>query len=242
MESQAAELPSSVAVCGRPSRAEQMMEVGAFLLLIVPSMIISLFAIRQGSLSFTLTAVSTIFRDLALVTLVLFFLRRNGESIFDVGWRFRYPGREILIGFFLYFPFIVVISYVEQVLNVLGLKEPATPTPSSLAAAGMSQYILGTVLVVVVAISEETIFRGYLNLRFKNITGSWGVAILFSTIIFAGGHGYEGTIGVLTVGVMGAIFSFVYLWRGNLLAPITMHFMQDFLGIVLVPFFVQHGS
>jgi membrane protease YdiL (CAAX protease family) len=30
----------------------------------------------------------------------------------------------------------------------------------------------------------------------------------------------------------------VYLWRGSLVAPIVMHFLQDFLAIVLLPILV----
>jgi len=34
---------------------------------------------------------------------------------------------------------------------------------------------------------------------------------------------------------MGAVFSLVYLWRRSLAALILIHFLQDFLGIVLLP-------
>lgn len=37
----------------------------------------------------------------------------------------------------------------------------------------------------------------------------------FLTIRFALGHGYEGSAGVVTVGVMGMVFALVYLWRGS---------------------------
>ncbi len=58
----------------RPSTREQALEMGAFLFLIVPSMVISLFAVRQGNLSFPLVAVATILRDLSLLCLLLFFM------------------------------------------------------------------------------------------------------------------------------------------------------------------------
>ena len=40
---------------------------------------------------------------------------------------------------------------------------------------------------------------------------------------------------VVTVGVMGLAFGLVYMWRQSLVAPIVMHFLQDFIGIVLLP-------
>jgi membrane protease YdiL (CAAX protease family) len=95
--------------------------------------------------------------------------------------------------------------------------------------------VLSIVLVTVVAVTEETIFRGYLILRFRALTGGVGWATLFSAVVFSLGHGYEGTAGVVTVGVMGLAFALAYLWRKSLVMPITMHFLQDFLSIVLLP-------
>ena len=90
-------------------------------------------------------------------------------------------------------------------------------------------------LVTVVAVAEETIFRGYLLLRFPVVVRSTAASVLLSSATFAVGHGYEGSAGLVTVGVMGAVFALVYLWRRSLVAPIVMHFLQDFLGIVLLP-------
>ena len=225
---------ANIASCGPPTRREQVLEVLTFLLLIIPSMVLSFFAVRQGSLSFPLTAVATISRDIALVCLVLFFLRRNGESLLAIGWTRRHWVRDVILGFVLYPPFLFAVGLAEQMFTALGVPAHATPLPSDLSAAG-GEYILGTVLVLVVAVAEETVFRGYLNLRLKNVTAGWVPAIVLSSFIFAIGHGYEGTIGVMTVGVMGAVFSLIYLWRGSLVTPIVIHFVQDFIGIVLIP-------
>jgi membrane protease YdiL (CAAX protease family) len=37
------------------------------------------------------------------------------------------------------------------------------------------------------------------------------------------------------VGCMGIAFALVYLWRGSLVAPMVLHFLQDGAGIVLLP-------
>jgi uncharacterized protein len=61
------------------------------------------------------------------------------------------------------------------------------------------------------------------------------MAAFISAVIFSLGHGYEGTSGVITVGTMGLTFAVIYLWRQSLVAPMVMHFLQDFTGIVLAP-------
>jgi membrane protease YdiL (CAAX protease family) len=216
------------------SRKEQALEVSVFLFLILPSMALSFFAIKQGTLSFTLTAIATIMRDLGLLSLILFFLWRNGEAIRQVGWTLRNGWRDIPLGVALSIPLFFGAIWLESFLRGLGFSVPATPTPSFLAAKGMSEILLAFVLVVVVALTEETIFRGYLLLRFRATTASCAAAVLLSAAIFSLGHGYEGSAGVVTIGVMGLALALVYVWRKSLVAPIVMHFVQDFISIVLV--------
>jgi membrane protease YdiL (CAAX protease family) len=39
---------------------------------------------------------------------------------------------------------------------------------------------------------------------------------------------------MVTVAMMGLIFALVFVWRKSLVAPATLHFLQDFMGIVMV--------
>jgi uncharacterized protein len=186
-------------------------------------------------LNFVLTAVATIFRDLGLVSLILFFLWQNGENIERIGWSFRRAGREAALGAALFVPFAFGAVLLERILLRLGLSRPATPLPSFLTAEGPAELLLAIVLVAIVAVAEETIFRGYLLLRFQALFRSSALAVLLSSVIFSLGHGYEGAAGVVTVGMMGVVFAVIYLWRRSLVAPIVMHFLQDFLSVVLRP-------
>jgi membrane protease YdiL (CAAX protease family) len=219
----------------RPSRRVQLIEVAVFLFLIVPSMALSFLVVKQGNLSFVLTAVATILRDLGLVSLILFFLWRNGEPIDLIGWTARNIREEIALGLWLFIPLFYGMAFLERVLQASGLSAPSTSLPSFLLAKGMGQSLLASLLVVIVAAAEETIFRGYLILRLKVVTARPAAAVVLSAAIFALGHGYEGSAGVVTVGVMGLAFALVYLWRQSLVAPMVMHFLQDFIGIVLLP-------
>lgn len=197
-------------------------------------MIFSFFAIQEGSVNFVTVAVATIFRDLSLVMLIIFFLWRNNEPLSAIGYRFEHLGREILIGVILFIPVFFGAAYLEEILKRIGFTVPSTPLPADIVSKGAGELILATILVVIVAWSEETIFRGYLVLRLKSVTQSILSAILLSSFIFSLGHGYEGSAGVVTVGVMGAVFTIIYLWRKSLVAPMVMHFLQDFIGIVVV--------
>ena len=209
-------------------------ELVVFLFLVGPSLVLSLFATRAVDQPFTLVAVASILRDLALVVLVLFFLWRNGESVARIGWTTRHVVRDVLIGIGLFVPTTFAATAIDAGLRSLGLSGPGTE-PAAPMPAGGSQIALAVVLVVVVAVAEETIFRGYILSRLGEWTRSPPLAVVLSAALFAVGHGYEGSAGVISVGFLGLVFAVVYLWRGSLVAPMTMHFLQDFVPLVLVP-------
>jgi membrane protease YdiL (CAAX protease family) len=208
-------------------------EVLVFLFLIVPSMVLSfLIRTKLGGLDFVSMASAIIVRDLALISLVFYFIWRNGETLRDLGWTWKNGWRDVFLGLALFLPFTYVANVLESILRQAGLSVPAAQ-PSFLTVHGPHEIVLGIVLVIVVALAEETIFRGYLLLRFQGAHLGLLAAALLSSVIFSLGHGYEGTAGVITVGYMGLTFALIYLWRGSLVAPVILHFLQDFSGIVL---------
>jgi membrane protease YdiL (CAAX protease family) len=216
----------------RRGRRRQLIELLVFLFLIVPSMILATFAYKQERASFGLVAWATMARDLALVCLILYFLWQNGESIRAIGWRFR--GREVALGIVLFAPFSYLAGLTGRAFHAMGLSVPSSPA-SFLVPHGTADFVLAGVLVMIVAVAEETIFRGYLIRRLTGIGSGVVAAVLLSAFVFSLGHGYEGSAGLATVGVMGVGFALVYLWRRSLVAPTVMHFLQDFLGIVVLP-------
>jgi membrane protease YdiL (CAAX protease family) len=211
---------------------EKAMELFVFLFLIVPSMILSLFLTQGGTANFTILAISTIIRDLGLLFLVLYFVWKNGESLYSIGWNFRRPGDEIILGAFLFFPTSIFISIFQTILQNNGLHIPEHAS-GMFHRSGHFELVLAIIMVIVVAVVEETVFRGYLILRFRQITSNVSMSVIFSTVVFAMGHGYEGAAGIILVFMLGVIFAVIYIWRKSLLAPMTMHFLQDFLGIVV---------
>ena len=210
-----------------------LIEVLVFLFLIVPSMVLSfLVQTKLGGLEFVPMANAIIVRDLALVTLVFYFIWRNGETLRDLGWTWKNGWQDVFLGVVLFLPFTYVASVLESVLQQAGLSVPAGP-PAFLTVHGTAEIVLGIILVTIVALAEETIFRGYLVLRFQGAHLRPLAAAVLSSVIFSLGHGYEGTAGAITVGYMGLVFALLLLWRGSLVAPVILHFLQDFSGIVL---------
>ena len=215
-------------------RRSRLLELLVFLFLIVPSMVFSFLDATGTGLGFVLTAMATILRDLSLVSLIAFFLWRNGEPVRRIGWTQGKGLREVIVGLLAFVAVLYGAALLQILLRRVGLESPER-LPHDLIASGAGELVLASLLVIVVAFAEETIFRGYLILRLFEVTHSRLAALLLSAAIFAVGHGYEGTAGVATVGAMGVAFGLVYLWRGSLIAPIVMHFLQDFTVLVLLP-------
>ncbi len=218
-----------------PTREEQALELLVFLFLIVPSIVLSLFAFGTGQVNFVLLALSTIFRDLALVCLILFFLWRNGETGERIGWTTRDIPANVALGLALSPAVLFGAGLLDALLRFLGLSGPSSLGRALLVPHGSSEILLAFFLVVVVAASEETIFRGYLIARLAGISRSAPLAVIVSSAIFSIGHGYEGTAGLVTVGIMGLVFALLLVWRKSLVAPTIIHFVNDFVGIVLIP-------
>lgn len=221
-------------------RRRQLIEVLVFLSLIVPGQILTVFAGQPETLGFDLLAWAVILRDLSLVALIFFFLARNGERARDIGVSATRARTEVALGVLLFLPFTVLGGALEKALQSAGFSAPARPLPAIFAPHGGAEMALAGLLVIVVAVTEEIIFRGYLITRFRNLTNRPGVGLVLAAVVFALGHGYEGSSGMITVGVMGLVFGLLYLWRGTLVAAMTLHFLQDFTGIVIAPLLSMH--
>jgi len=217
------------------SRRQAAVELAVFLLLIMPSLVLSFAGTAEGSVSFPLVAVGTILRDVGLLALVLLLLARAGQPILAIGWVRWRAGREVALGLVLSVAVLVLSPLLEAALRAAGLSGPHATAQAIMPRSTIGDLLLAFVLVAVVAVAEETIFRGYLILRFTRVLGGRAWAVLLSSIAFAIGHGYEGGAAVVTVGLTGFAFALVYIWRRSLVAPVVMHFVLDFVAIVLSP-------
>lgn len=215
-------------------RRERNIEVAVFLFLIVQSSVLSLFAGTQMGANFTFVTLAVILRNIALISLILFFLWRNQEPVSRIGWTVQNFWKEMVLGVGLYIPFFIAVSYFQSFLQYLGIQPPPATTAALQMPTTLSGLGLAVSLVTAVAISEETIFRGYLMLRLSAMTKSITAAVLLSTFVFTLGHGYEGALGMLSVAFMGILLALVYWWRKSIVAPAVIHFIQDFISIIVV--------
>jgi membrane protease YdiL (CAAX protease family) len=215
---------------GREHRARGI-ELLVFLWLVVPSTMLQWFLDDPESIDGTLRVAATILGSLGLLALVCYFHWRSGEPWKRLGFDMSgWPG-EALIGVVFFVPFVIVTMVVAKLLRSMGL--PLEDVGGLIPPlSGTLQIVLSGLALVIVAVSEEVIFRGYLLLRVAEWRkGRTTLAVLASSAIFALGHQYQGLAGMMTVFTMGVLFSGIYLWRKSLVAPIVIHFLQNALAV-----------
>ncbi|NLE00945.1 MAG: CPBP family intramembrane metalloprotease [Fibrobacter sp.] len=210
-------------------------ELIIILSIIIPPAAIALFSHQLSRMSFSFLAVSTITRDLGYLLLILFLQWRGNEPFSTIGLNFKKTGDEILAGGFLFFPVYFLSVFIQKALAEFGLLVPHITVPAIYENRTIYQQILAIMLIFVVAITEETIFRGYIYQRLQEILANKALAVFFSAILFASGHSYQGIAGVIITGFLGLSLSLIFLWRGSLITPIVIHILYDYIGFFIFP-------
>ncbi|MBN9606341.1 MAG: CPBP family intramembrane metalloprotease [Actinomycetales bacterium] len=93
----------------------------------------------------------------------------------------------------------------------------------------------GAGLALNAGISEELLFRLGLPALLFGVTGDGAIAFALAAVVFALMHVYQGPLGVLATGVLGLVFSAVYVVSGWIWLPIALHALVDLRSLVLLP-------
>jgi membrane protease YdiL (CAAX protease family) len=95
-------------------------------------------------------------------------------------------------------------------------------------------YWLRVLMVLRAAVVEETLFRGYIIEKVRQLTGSVVLAIAVSVLTFTWAH-FAGWGLVHLIPVFGAavLFALLYVWRRDLPSNMLAHFLTDGAGFLL---------
>jgi membrane protease YdiL (CAAX protease family) len=74
---------------------------------------------------------------------------------------------------------------------------------------------------------EEIMFRGYLQKQVRALTRSSALAVVAQGLVFGVAHSYQGGRRIFLIGVYGALFGILALWRKSLRPGMIGHMMQD---------------
>jgi CAAX protease family protein len=127
--------------------------------------------------------------------------------------------------------FALPITYARTVVRVTRRRRSrrikvGNPHVEKLSPHTRSELGWWVALSLSAGFCEEFIFRGYLIFAFQPMLGLWGAA-MFSVVVFAAGHAYQGAKGVLATGIVGSLLTLVVLISGSLLPAIALHALVD---------------
>ncbi len=85
-------------------------------------------------------------------------------------------------------------------------------------------------VALLAGVGEELFFRGLLQAGLQYWLG-WWLALLLASVVFGLFHALNAAYVVLAA-VLGLYLGALWLWTGNLLAPIVAHALYDFVALV----------
>lgn len=168
----------------------------------------------------------------------LLFRRKLRPAAF--GLRLRAPGRQALWGLGALVGLYAALAASTVVVLALFMVLPSASEEIEkriefISALPIDNLRVQVLLLVAVAIGEETVFRGLLLPYLKRMFGSWWVAGFLSSLLFALLHipGQGVLAGVQVFAIAAALTTFFILSR-SLLAVTVAHFLFDFLQFQLI--------
>lgn len=170
----------------------------------------------------------TLIQQLLLVAGVVMFARLGGVPLPALGIGSPYSWgvtRSLLIAFALAIAASIILfrctgdRFLRRLLKMAGALLPANPA---------ERWFFGAVSIGA-GLTEELLFRGlllwYLTVYLPRLNAV--ELVIVSSLLFGFCHIYQGWMGVIGTGVMGAAFASLYLSTGSLLVPAAVHAMVD---------------
>lgn len=172
-----------------------------------------------------------IVNHLTLFALLSILLRRDGETLADIGWSVKAVDstllREVAIGLSCGVGLYLFKEFAVD--SVRALAAGNAPTFHSLFRFSVDSLEFGlTLAATTVVFVEESIYRGY---AFPFFERRWGAlaAVVVTALAFGPLHWGNGVGAVLNATVFGVLFAGVFIWRRNLVAGTAAHGLYNLM-------------
>ncbi len=102
--------------------------------------------------------------------------------------------------------------------------------------AGCTVWGIATISILA-GVGEEALFRGVMQ---TNLAGAMGVvpAVLVTSVLFGLVHFVTSTYAVMA-GIIGLYLGVISIWSGNLLVPMVVHALYDFVALMYLARYVR---
>ena len=132
---------------------------------------------------------------------------------------------------------LLILGGVGRLLGV----PPATRSLGRLIPHSGAELYVWMFVAISAGISEEILYRGYLQRQFAFWTKNANVAMYLSAALFGAGHLYQGGKRAITMGVFGLHLGYLAERRKSLRPGILAHCWQDAVAGAVLFLFRRHG-
>lgn len=128
---------------------------------------------------------------------------------------------------------VVAISAISIALAPLGVRMrhslgvEETPFLKQILPRSRMEKAAFALLSMIAGFGEEIAYRGYAITALALITGSTPMAVVVSSAAFGVIHTYQGWIGIVRTGLLGAVLAGVFLISDSIWPPIAVHASLD---------------
>ena len=200
------------------------------LLLIYGSAVIAVFSTSTIPVTPTILIISMLF-NLAIMgggaILVAYFLHGSWSKALDaMGFKRDGMIKAILYGIVASLLFIFASS---AVIEITGYKE-RNPLAEEIGSS-LNTYIL-IFLPILSALSEETLFRGLIQMHLERKTG-WIAAAIITSLMFSLAHlEYKAVIELIATFTFSLVLGYLVHTTKNIASPLTAHFLYNFIALL----------
>jgi membrane protease YdiL (CAAX protease family) len=178
----------------------------------------------DGTLSPAFVFTVSLLDAVAVVGLVLVFLRAHHESPRAVLFGDRRIGREALLGIaILPAVFMLVVLVLVAILRFAPYLHNVQQNPMEGMLRTRENAAIFAVVVMIAGGVREEVQRGFIAHRFGQYLGGalWGIAVY--SVFFGLGHFEQGYDAMIATGVLGLVWGLLYISRRSIVAPMVSH-------------------
>lgn len=150
---------------------------------------------------------------------------------FDKGFEIN---EDIIVSIITIFPLPLVFSSVNLIKDNSEFTKELFGFPIGYVPNKYIEYLVFILFIITGVIFEELLSRQFLFYSlFKTLHINGDLVILISAILFSFGHIYQGWKGVISGMIVGLILGKIFLLKGNIVYPITLHLLLNMTILVL---------
>lgn len=201
----------------------------AIVIFVLPAVVaaIGMLISPQAQPSLMWTGVSMIGTNLGAIAAMLLLIAATGSSLSEFGINRDHPFQDIVTGlvwtvpqFWLPGAIIGTIAAIPALQQFDAAVSPPTPAEYKGNTLAWSVYILG---LVSNSCAEELAIRGVIFTRIRLISGSVAQAVIWSSLLFASYHIYQGPLAAMHVFISGILFCLAFIIHRSIWVGIITH-------------------